>query len=170
MRTTAAAHGPQVRAHDHDGTVRRVAAPVGRFLLHYAEMCVVMCVGAVALSVLFFQGAASLGRTNLPEQAPVLSVAVIAVNLSVPMAAWMRFRGMDWRPTLEMAGATLAVGLLLIVGYLTGAVPQASLIEVQTSLACPVMLAVMIPRFRLYSSHGAHHRAGRVRHAPVAGA
>lgn len=155
MRATAFTH--RSRAPTQDGAVRRVTAPAGRFLLHLAEMCVVMCVSALALSLLFFQGAALLGYTQLPERAPVLSVAVIAVNLTVPMAAWMRFRGMDWRPTLEMAGATLVVGLLLIVGYLTGAVPQSSLIEIQTGLACPVMLGVMLLRFRLYSSHGTHH-------------
>ena len=75
---------------------------VGRFLLHFAEMCMVMCVGGIVLSVLFFQGAAALGYTNLPQTAPTLSVLVIALNLSVPMAAWMRYRGMAWRPTLEM--------------------------------------------------------------------
>jgi hypothetical protein len=120
-------------------------------------MCAVMCIGALVLSVLFFGAAGLLGYTDLPQQYPELSVLVIAINLSVPMLAWMRFRGMDWRPTLEMAGSTMVVGLLLIAAYWLGIVPKSSLIDVQTSLACPVMLVVMLFRFRLYSGHQGHH-------------
>jgi hypothetical protein len=65
---------------------------------------------------------------------------------------------MQWRPTLEMAGSTMLVGLLLIAAYWAGLIPAGSLIEIQTSLACPVMIAVMLPRFGLYSAgHAAHH-------------
>jgi hypothetical protein len=141
-----------VRAGSVAGTVR----PIGRFVLHYLEMCAVMCVGGLVLSVLFFGAAGLLGYTDLPQRFPELSVLVIAINLSVPMAAWMRFRGMDWRPTLEMAGSTMVVGLLLIAAYWLDIIPKTSLIEVQTSLACPVMLAVMLFRFRLYSGHHGH--------------
>jgi len=138
--------------------VARVLRPVGRFAAHLLEMCMVMCAGAIGLSLLFFGGAALLGYTSLPDRAPVLSALVVAVSLSLPMAAWMRFRGMPWRPTLEMSGATMFVGLTLIVGYWLDLVATSSLIEVQTSLACPVMLAVMLARFRLYSgSHGHAH-------------
>lgn len=118
----------------------------------------VMCAGGIILSVLFFQGAAVLGYTNLPQTAPELSVIVIAINLTVPMAAWMRYRGMDWQPTLEMAIPTMATGLLLVAAYWLDVVAKGSLIEIQTSLACPVMVAVMLLRFRLYSApHAAHH-------------
>ena len=30
------------------------------------------------------------------------------------MAAWMRFRGMAWRPTLEMSGATIGLAIVMI--------------------------------------------------------
>jgi len=143
-----------------DGPVASFLRQVGRFVAHLLEMCMVMCVGAIGFNVLFFGGAALLGYTNLPDRAPELSALVVAVSLSLPMAAWMRFRGMPWRPTLEMSGATMLVGLTLILGYWLDVVAKSSLIEVQASLACPVMLAVMLARFRLYSSpHG---------HAPAA--
>jgi deazaflavin-dependent oxidoreductase (nitroreductase family) len=129
-------------------------------------MCVVMCVGAIVLSVLFFGAAGLLGYTDLPQRLPELSVLVIAVNLSLPMAAWMRFRGMEWRPTLEMSGSTMVVGLLLIAAYWLDMIAKSSLIEVQTSLACPVMLPVMLFRFRLYSGHTGHHAHAMHRGAP----
>ncbi|WP_147375429.1 hypothetical protein [Jiangella rhizosphaerae] len=52
------------------------------------------------LSLLFFGAARLLGFTDLPQTAPELSAFVVALNLSVPMAVWMRFRGMEWRPRL----------------------------------------------------------------------
>jgi hypothetical protein len=95
---------------------------------------------------------------------------VVAINLSLPMAAWMRFRGMAWRPTLEMSGATILAGVGLLVGYWSGAVAQDNLLPLQTGLlACPLMVAVMLLRFPLYSSeHTAHstgHRRGRASNA-----
>jgi hypothetical protein len=120
-------------------------------------MCKVMCGGAVVLSVLFVGAAALLGLDDLPRTAPGVSVLVIAVNLSVPMLVWMRFRGMAWQLTLEMAGSTMVVGLLLIAGYWLDFVARDSLVEIQTSLACPVMIAAMLLRFRLYSAgHSGH--------------
>jgi hypothetical protein len=156
MLPQAVTQETQGRTPARDGPSAGTVRALGRFVLHYVEMCAVMCLGALALSVLFFGAAGLLGYTDMPQQYPELSVLVIAINLSLPMAAWMRFRGMDWRPTLEMAGSTMVVGLLLIAAYWLGIVPESSLIEVQTSLACPVMLAVMLFRFRLYSGHQGH--------------
>jgi hypothetical protein len=129
---------------------------VGRFAVHFGEMCAVMCLGAIALSLLFFGAASRLGYTDMFQQYPELSVLVLAINLSLPMAVWMRFRGMDWRPTLEMSGSTMLVGVFLIVAYRLDLIAAGSLLSVQTSLACPLMLAVMLARFGLYSGHQAH--------------
>lgn len=157
MRSLLIPPRPVERAAARDGPVAGFLRPVGRFVVHLLEMCMVMCVGAVVLSVAFFGAAALLGYSDLPQRAPALSALVVALNLSLPMAAWMRFRGMAWRPTLEMSGSTMLVGLLLIAGYWLGIVAESSLIEVQTSLACPVMLVVMLLRFPLYSSHTRRH-------------
>jgi hypothetical protein len=140
----------------------RILRPVGRFVLHLAEMCIVMCVSAVVLSVAFFAGAGLLGYDDLPRTAPELSVLVIAVNLSVPMLVWMRLRGMSWQPTLEMSGSTMTIGLLLIAASWMNLVPPDNLIGIQTSLACPVMLAVMLLRFPLYSAAHSRHAASTV--------
>ena len=63
-----------------------------------------------------------------------------------------------WQPTLEMSGATMAAGLLLIGAYALGLIARSDLIPLQTGLlACPLMLVVMLFRFQLYS-HAHHHR------------
>lgn len=142
------------------GAVAELLPRLGRFALHYVEMCLVMCVGAVSLSVLFFGGAALLGYDDLTDSAPVLTVVVVAINLSLPMFLWMRFMGMERRPTLEMSGAPMAAGLLLLVGYWLDLIDKGSLLGLQTGiLACPLMLAVMLPRFGLYSAKHTRHRA-----------
>lgn len=130
--------------------------PVGRFALHFAEMCMIMCLGAVAMSLLFFGAAGRLGYTDMFQQYPELSVLALAINLSLPMAVWMRFRAMDWRPTLEMSGSTMLAGLFLIAAYRLDLIAASNLLEVQTSLACPLMLAVMLACFGLYPGHHAH--------------
>jgi hypothetical protein len=170
MRTVGNTHAlpePAASLPARDGPVARIVQPAGRFALHLAEMCLVMCASGFLLSVLFFQSAELLGFADLPRTAPELSVLVIAINLSVPMAAWMRFRGMASRPTLEMAGSTMAVGVSLIAAYWLGLIARASLIDVQTSLACPVMIAVMLLRFRLYAAHQ-HARPVQL-HPPASG-
>jgi hypothetical protein len=153
-RPRATASGSVVRK----ARVAHVVGPAGRFALHLMEMCMVMCAGAAVLSLLFFGAAGLLGYTDLPRTAPELVVLVIAVNLSVPMLAWMRYRGMGWQPTLEMAGSTMVVGLVLIPAYWMELIARTSLVEVQVSLACPVMLAVMLVRFRLYSGSHSEQR------------
>lgn len=164
MRVVTTRQRNRARAPAADGRPAQGLRPLGRFAAHLVEMCMVMCVGAIVLSVLFFGAAAMLGYTNLPQTATELSVLVIALNLSVPMVVWMRFRGMAWQPTLEMGGATMVVGLALIGASRLGLVAEDSLIGIQTSLACPVMLGVMLFRFRLYSQgHAAH--SGRHAHA-----
>jgi hypothetical protein len=54
----------------------------------------------------------------------------------------------------------MIVGLATHRRLLADLVAKSSLIEVQTSLACPIMLAVMLLRFRLYSSHPGRHAHG----------
>ena len=63
--------------------------------------------------LLFVAGSALLGYGDLRE-APELALLVLAFNSVLPMAAWMRFRGMAWRPTLEMSGATVGLAVAMI--------------------------------------------------------
>ena len=110
------------------------------------------------MSVAFFGTAALIGYPDLIAQAPVLSTLVLAINVSLAMGAWMLFRHHEWRPTLEMASAPMASGIVLIALGLLGLIPMSGLFELMTSLACPVMLVPMLFRFNLYAG-GMHHHA-----------
>ena len=144
----------------HTANQGGLAAKVGRFLWHFVQMCLACCVGGVILGVAFFGGAALVGYPDLIGQAPVFSTLVLAVIVAVPMAAWMRFRHHEWRPTLEMAAAPMALGIVLVTAGLLGIVPASGLFESMASLACPSMLVPMLSRRKLYTgSHHAHTAA-----------
>jgi len=132
-------------------------AQIGHFVWHFMQMCMACCIGGVTLSVLFFGGAALIGYPNLVQRFPELSTLVVAFNVSLPMAAWMHFRGHEWRPTLEMAGTTIGLGVLLIGLAWLDVVPRSSLFEWLTGLACPVMLIPMLLRLDLYTGRTGHH-------------
>ena len=55
----------------------------------------------------------------------------------------------------------MVFGLMLIAAYWLDLVAKESLVEIQTSVACPLMLGVMLFRPRLYAAHHAHDRAGQ---------
>ena len=132
-------------------------AQVGHFVWHFVQMCLACCIGGVTLSVLFFGGAALIGYPELIQRLPELSTLVIAFFVALPMAAWMRFRGMEWRPTWEMAATPIALAILLIGLAWLGIVPRSSLIQWLTGLACPVMLIPMLLRLDLYTGRKGHH-------------
>lgn len=140
-----------------DGPIAASAKSAARFGLHVAEMCVVMCVSLGILGLLFFGAAAVLGfSADGWQQAPELSVLVVAAVLAGSMVLWMRFRGMAWRPTVEMAGAAIAAGVLVIVAYWLGIIALGDLLPSVCGVACLAMIGVMLFRVRLYSGHHAH--------------
>ena len=94
---------------EHLGVDRQV----WQFARHYLEMCAAMCIGGVILNTLVFVvGRTPLGYPDLRQYYPGLALVVPAVLFTLPMAAWMRIRGMAWRPTMEMSGAP--VGLAMV--------------------------------------------------------
>jgi hypothetical protein len=160
MRFLQTTRSPE-RAPARDRSISTTAKGAGRFGFHFLEMCAVMCLGGGLLILLFFGAAALLGFSDLREDAPALSALVIAVLLAGAMVVWMRFRHMEWRPTLEMAGSSIAAGVLLIAGYWLGIVSKSALVPSVCGLACAAMIAVMLFRLPLYSSSHSHHADAR---------
>lgn len=138
--------------------IPQVVARTGYFIWHLLEMCLAMCIGGIPLIVLFFVGAAKLGYPDLLQQFPGLTVLVVGFILSLPMTAWMRFRGHEWRPTLEMASTSIVLGIVLAgLGWL-GVLSKSSGFEWMTRLACPVMIIPMLFRLDHYASSHASHQ------------
>ena len=99
--------------------------PAATFIRHYIEMVVVMFAGMIVLGL---PGEAALkaigsGTSELRHDAPAVVFLGMAATMTIPMVAWMRYRGHRWQPTLEMAASmiipTLVAIALLAAGVLS---------------------------------------------------
>ena len=132
---------------------------VGRFVLHYFEMCIPMCIGFAVGDLIYFSIAGALGYSEPFTELPVLSVLVVTFTMTAPMTAWMLYRGMPRRAVWEMTSTMpIVAGVLLSLGWL-GVVPMADLALLEHGLMMPVMLVPMLLRSGLYAGHTHHAHA-----------
>ena len=121
--------------------------PTVRFALHYLEMVVVMLAGmaVLGLGIRLF--------VDLSDR-PAPMLAEMALTMTVPMVAWMRFRGHAWRPCHEMAAAMLLPALgalgLLAADIVTN---TGSLMVLEHTVMFGAMLVAMLLRRGEYTAH-----------------
>ena len=115
-----------------------------RFAGHYLEMVIAMLVGMVALGPLW-----SLALPGLSDY-PAADAIVMATDMSIGMALWMRIRRHSWRHTLKMCAAMYAPFAVLLVPYWLGAIDGHALMMGGHVLMLPAMLAAMLVRRRDY--------------------
>ena len=168
--------GTRVSTPVHDVTVTSTATSaaehlgVGRqvwhFARHYLEMCAAMCIGGVILNTLVFKaGPALFGYPDLRQHQPGLALVVAACLFTVPMAIWMRIRGMAWRPTLEMSGATVGLAIVVVALSGLGLVSQRGLhawLDASCGPLCAVMVVPMLFRLPLYTGRTGHRMGHRM--------
>jgi hypothetical protein len=137
---------------------------VGRFVLHYFEMCLPMCLGFLGGDLAYFWAAGLFGYSEPFSELPVLSVLVVTFSMTAPMTAWMLFRGMPRRAIVEMSAAMPVLAIVLLGFGWFGLVPMGNLILLEHGLMMPVMLVPMLFRLDLYTGHIEHtssrHDAG----------
>jgi len=126
-----------------------------RFLPHYLEMIMAMVVGMVVLGV---AEAMLLDRVGWPETParPETDALIMATNMIVPMAAWMRFRGHRWGAIAEMAVAMYLPFVALFAPLWLGVLSPTGLMVLGHVLMLFAMAAVMWRRRDEYASH--HHK------------
>ena len=133
-----------------------------RFARHYLEMVIAMMAGMIVLGVPaegLLQVAGS-STSDLSDSAPGAVLAGMGVAMTVPMVAWMRYRGHTWRPTAEMAASMIlpTIGVLLLLG--TGAMTDFhGLMGLLHVVMLPAMLLAMLLRVDEYTHHHAAHAA-----------
>jgi hypothetical protein len=126
-----------------------------RFLGHFGEMLLAMLLGMAVLSGAAHLAVAAAGG-SLSGAPGSLQVLLMGFNMTVPMVAWMSYRGHPRARNREMAGAmivpTLAAAALAAAAVLsTGAA-----LGVQHAAMIPAMLGVMLWRREYYSQAHAH--------------
>ena len=117
-----------------------------------------MCIGWAVGDLAYFAVADALGSSDPFRDWPQLSLAIVTFNMTAPMAAWMRFRGMRWRPTAEMAAAMVVLALLILLAGWVGIAAMKTLPWLAHGLMMPAMLVPMLLRLDLYTGRaiGAH--------------
>lgn len=113
MSQTHAVRGEPISGHDpaqpvnHDhGTAdlqhRHRLSPLSR---HYLQMAAVMVVGMIATGAIFVSIVGLKTWDEVTSQYPTQALVAMAVGMSIPMVAWMRYRGMGRKNSYEMAAA-----------------------------------------------------------------
>ena len=100
---------------------------VGRFVLHYFEMCIPMCIGFAVGDLIYFSIAGLFGYSEPFTELPVLSVLVVTFAMTAPMTAWMLYRGMPRRATWEMSATMPILAIILLTLGWLGVVPMGDL-------------------------------------------
>ncbi len=122
----------------------RTAAPrtrkrsVLRFAGHYLEMVVAMMVGMVSLAPLWH-----LAWPGLSDR-PDLETIVMAFNMTVGMAAWMRLRRHPWPHITRMCVAMDLGFVLVLPAYWAGALSAHGMMGLGHGLMFVLMFAAML--------------------------
>ena len=92
-----------VHIHKIDRSGERHLSPFWR---HFWQMFAVMMAGMIGSAAIFLT-VVQMDWEGATASHPVASLLVIVAGMTVPMAAWMLYRGMGWRNTSEMAAAMI---------------------------------------------------------------
>jgi hypothetical protein len=143
----------------------RTAHSTRRFFRHYAEMVLAMFLGMFALSKPAEWLFNALG-TSTSSQRPTMMLLSRGLTMTVPMVAWMRYRGHAWRPTNEMAASLLipTFAAMALVG--AGVMKGGPLMVIEHVAMLAGMLIAMLLRRDEYA--GAAHAHGTAQHAIAA--
>jgi len=126
------------------GFKQAMASRARHFVQHFLEMCITMCLGQGVILALIIGEAGLTGFFQLLSQYPWSMGVILAMSMVVPMAAWMLFREMGWRHTIDMSIASFIGAMLPVVGGELGYLPVVAVF----ALACPIAcLAMLIPMF-----------------------
>ncbi|MCW2683426.1 MAG: hypothetical protein JWP33_1339 [Blastococcus sp.] len=131
---------PATPVHEHS-----VGRAVWHFVRHYFEMVVAMVVGMYGLGSLegLLWPALTLGAD--------VGVMVMATNMSIGMAAWMRVRGHSWRGIAEMSASMYLPFVVLLVPYWAGLAGEGVLMTWGHLLMLPSMALAMLLRAAEYA-------------------
>ena len=127
-----------------------------RFVRHFGEMLLAMFLGMGVLGgvdALAFSAAGS----SLGAQSGAVQVLLMGFNMTVPMVAWMAYRGHDRARSAEMAGSMIVPSLIAAGLAAAGALGDHGALMLQHIVMIPAMLGVMLWRYDHYAGGHEHH-------------
>ncbi|SDS39191.1 hypothetical protein [Actinopolymorpha singaporensis] len=135
---------------------RRRDRPLWIAVRHYLEMVVAMVAGMVLLGPVWTTATAVFGGREILDRSDV-GALVMATNMAVGMAIWMRHRRHGWTPIAQMSAAMYVPFGLFLVPYWLGAVSGDVMLVGGHLLMLPAMAVAMLLRPGEYAHHN-HHR------------
>lgn len=121
------------------------------FWSHFLQMLGVMLVGMVATGAVFL---GSVGLTTWDEvtlRYPTQALLGMAAGMTLPMVAWMLYRGMGWRNSSEMA-AVMVLPVIPFLCLVWFGVTQSAMCGAYCVVTVVAMLALMALRRSVYST------------------
>ncbi len=123
------------------------------FLRHFGEMFVAMMVGMMVLGGLDSGILSAFGTSvsRVRDSAPEAFALVMALNMTVGMTVWMRYRRHSWAMCGEMAGAMFLPAIAGLILFWCSVIHTRSVGGVEMGAMVPAMIAVMLFRRLEYS-------------------
>jgi hypothetical protein len=131
-------------------TVRRKVR-IPPFWLHFLEMLAAMMIGMAAGKPVFLAITGLSSTSQASRLYPWQSVLAMAVSMTVPMVAWMLFRGHGRRNSAEMAAAMLVPAIPFIILCSLDVLAGGTANGIYMVLSTLAMLALMLYRRAVYS-------------------
>jgi hypothetical protein len=92
----------QLTTEGHSSEVHRKHR-LSHFWKHYLQMAAVMGVGMFVAGAILTFTVGLKSRDEVTIRYPNQALLAMVAGMSIPMVAWMSFRGMGWRNSYEMA-------------------------------------------------------------------
>ena len=127
-----------------------------RFARHLGEMLLAMFLGMGVLggvAELVSQAAGS----SVTEASGAVQVLLMGFNMTVPMVAWMRYRGHSTTHNVEMAGSMVVPSLIAAALAAGGVLGSEGALALQHTVMIPAMVGVMLWRYDVYANHHRSH-------------
>ena len=136
-------------AHTHTlFTGKRHVSPFWR---HFLQMLAVMMVGMVVSGAVLLTVVGLKTWEEVTTQYGIQALIAMALGMTVPMAAWMLYRGMGWKNTYEMA-AVMAIPVIPFLCLVWFDVTKSAQCGAYCAVTVIAMLGLMLYRRREYSS------------------
>jgi hypothetical protein len=126
-----------------------------RFFGHFAEMLVAMLLGMLVLGGVAQFAVAAAGGSIIDAPGGI-QVLLMGINMTVPMVAWMSYRGHPRERSMEMAASMMVPTLAAAALAAADALSTGAALGVQHAAMIPAMLGVMLWRYEHYSQAHAH--------------
>ena len=122
------------------------------WLGHFVEMVIAMIVGMAVLGMQVEAIAAAMGQRDLHRNLPELATILMVVEMALPMALWMRYRGHGRRGVLEMTSAMSLPAVALVGAGALGFIDRSAVMSIYHPAMYAAMVGLMVYRRREFAA------------------